>query len=255
MTQYFYPVLATLAVSIISVVGILTLIFSDQQIKKFLIFLVAISAGTMIGGAFLHLLPESLILSTGLTPYLLVIAGFLFFFIVEKFLHWHHSHQNPGCDCDHHHHDKSILSYMTLVADSFHNLIDGLVIAASFAVNPAIGFVTTLAVITHEIPQEISHFGVLLYGGFSKAKALWYNFLSATVSILGAIVGVLISLQTNTFTQILLPITAGGFLYIAASDLIPEINHETSWGRSLASLLFFVVGIGIMYVSKLFLAV
>ena len=140
---------------------------------------------------------------------------------------------------------------MNLIGDGFHNFIDGLVIAAAFAVNINLGVVTTIAVIAHELPQEISDFGVLVYGGFTKKKALIFNFLSAIIAIIGAIVGILLFRSIEGIIPSLLAITAGGFIYIAASDLIPELNRESKIAKSLLAFLFFLLGIGFMFVFKI----
>ncbi len=140
---------------------------------------------------------------------------------------------------------------MNLIGDGFHNFIDGLVIAAAFAVNIHLGIVTTIAVIAHELPQEISDFGVLVYGGFTKAKALLFNFLSAVIAIFGAIIGLFLFSKIENIIPVLLAITAGGFIYIAASDLIPELNRESKAAKSLFAFLFFLLGIGFMFLLKI----
>ncbi|MBD3249438.1 hypothetical protein GF336_05315 [Candidatus Woesearchaeota archaeon] len=153
--------------------------------------------------------------------------------MIEKFLHWHHCHKGK---CDIH-----TFTYMNLIGDGVHNFIDGLIIAASFSVDISFGVITTIAVIAHEIPQEIGDFGVLVYGGFGRLKALAFNFLSAVTAIIGAVIGYLISGSVEGFVPFLLPFAAGGFIYIAASDLVPELHKESDneephsklWGISL----------------------
>ncbi len=245
----FYSVLATVIVSLISVVGVLVYFVSGKKIDKFLLLLVGLSAGTMIGGGLLHLLPEAVESAIGEKAFIYVLVGFSLFFLIERVLHWHHNHHCEG-KCE-----KHTLPYMNIVGDAMHNFIDGLVIAGAFAIDFNIGVVTTAAVIVHEIPQEISDFGVLLYGGFSLKKALLFNFLSAATAIIGAILGVWLSGALDGFSLYLLPITAGGFIYIAASDLIPEINQESKVGKVAVSFLFFILGILLMVASKYFLAV
>jgi zinc and cadmium transporter len=251
MTQFIYPILATLVVSLISVVGILVYYISGKKIQKFLLLLVGLSAGTMLGGGLLHLLPEAVEAGLGQLAYVLVLVGFSLFFVIERALHWHHNHHCEG-HCER---EPKALPYMNIIGDAMHNFIDGLVIASAFSVDARIGLITTAAVIIHEIPQEISDFGVLLFGGFSKSKALFYNFLSATMAIIGAILGVWLSGSIENFSIYLLPITAGGFIYIAASDLIPEINQEHHTGKVIVSFLFFLLGMLLMVASKYFLTI
>ena len=251
-----YIILATVAVSLISLVGVLVLALAKKTLDKILLVLVALAGGGLMGGAFLHLIPEA-IGEIGHEPdqlrnvFLFVIFGFLIFLLIEQYLHWHHHHhlhQHPD------QHEKCCknkpVTYLILVADSAHNFIDGLIIAASFVVNPAVGIVTTIAVALHEIPQEIGDFGVLVYGGFKRGKALLFNFLSAAVAIVGGIVGFFIAEGAENLIVYLLPIAAGGFIYIAASDLVPEIKHGDRGARMAMNFIVFLIGIGLMLLMK-----
>ncbi len=249
MSVVIYTLLATIAVSLCSLVGLVTLSLKDTFLRKTLYLLVGMSAGALMGGAFLHLIAESVEESGPQVASFGVLAGFTLFFIVERMLKWHHCHRNEG-DCEVH-----TFTYMSLLGDSIHNLIDGVIIAAAFVTSVSLGVVTTLAIMAHEIPQEISDFAVLLHGGFTKTKALLANFLTALFAVLGALFGLTISSIQYTFIPYLVPIAAGGFIYIAASDLIPELHREADLKKSLYALIFFLIGIGIMYVLKLFLAV
>ncbi len=240
---------ATIIVSVLSFIGIIALLIKDKLLEKILLLLVGFSAGSLLGGALLHLIPEAIEESTTFNIVIWVLAGFTIFFIIERVFHWHHDHKCKG-KCRKLK-DKTTLSYMNLIGDGFHNFIDGLVIAAAFAVNINLGVVTTIAVIAHELPQEISDFGVLVYGGFTKKKALIFNFLSAIIAIIGAIVGILLFRSIEGIIPSLLAITAGGFIYIAASDLIPELNRESKIAKSLLAFLFFLLGIGFMFVFKI----
>ena len=211
----------------------------------------SLSAGSLFGDAFIHLLPEA-VKENGFTLLvsLSVLGGVLLFFILEKFVHMHH-HDIPSAQKSTHHHAYH-LGVMNLFGDAVHNFIDGLIIAGSFIVSVPVGIATTIAVIFHEIPQEIGDFGVLLYSGMSVKKALWFNFLSALVAIAGAVVGLMIGKSSTTFVQILLPFAVGGFLYIAGSNLIPELHKECGWKESLLHFGAMVLGIVIM-VGLLFL--
>ncbi len=251
-----YIILATLTVSLISFIGVLGLALSKKQLDKVLLILVALAGGGLLGGAFLHLIPEA-IHEIGHEHeqmeliFLLVLAGFLLFLLIEQGLHWHHCHSgdhgNKAC-VDHAH--KKPMSKLILFGDAVHNLIDGLIIAASFMVNPVVGVVTTIAVALHEIPQEIGDFGVLVYGGFKRMKALLFNFFSGLTAVLGGILGYLFAEASESAVLYLLPIAAGGFIYIAASDLVPEIKHGERGGRMILHFSVFVLGIAFMLGMK-----
>lgn len=236
-------IIATLVVSFISFVGVLTLVLREKVLDKLLIYLVALSAGALIGGAFLHLIPEAAEKTEGIQVFVFVILGFALFFLIEKILHWRHCHQG--------HCDVHTFAYMNLVGDFIHNFIDGLIIAASFIVNIPLGITTTIAIALHEIPQEIGDFGVLIYGGFKKMKALMLNFMIALTAVLGGIVGYFISNVDSI--AFLLPFAAGGFIYIAASDLIPELKKEVDTKKSFAGFFMFLVGLSMMYVFEVLL--
>jgi len=227
-------------VSAISLVGIFTLAVKEGVLNKILLGLVGFSAGALMGGAFLHLVPEALEKDSSFNVFSYLIVGFIMFFLLEKLLYWRHCH-NGVCDVH-------IFTYLNLIGDGIHNFIDGLLLAVSFVVSIQLGVVTMLAVILHEIPQELGDFGVLVYGGFGRAKALFYNFLSALTAVLGALIGYYLSSYVENFTLVLVPIAAGGFLYISGSDLIPELHREPEIRKSMLSFLFFLVGIAMMWV-------
>ncbi|MDD2689565.1 MAG: ZIP family metal transporter [Candidatus Omnitrophica bacterium] len=233
---------STLLVSLISLVGIFTLLIKDKLLGKILFILIGFSAGALIGSAFLHILPEAIKKSNSIAVFYYLILGLVLFFLLERYFYWRHCHEGV---CDIH-----AFSYLNLIGDGFHNFIDGMVIAASFTLSIKLGLVTTLAIILHEIPQEIGDFGVLIYGGFSKQKALFYNFISALMAMIGAIAGFFLSDFALGFSNFILPLTAGGFVYIAASDLIPEIHREKNLRRSTAAFIAFLFGIILMALAK-----
>jgi len=238
MDALVYAVLSTFLVSLVSLVGIFTLHLKKEKIQSILLFLVSLSVGALLGDTFIHLLPEAFgSLGINLTTSLLVIGGMLIFFVLEKFLRWRHCHDEK---CREH---LKPVAVMNLVGDFVHNLIDGMLIGASYIVSIPLGIATTLAVLLHEIPQEIGDFGVLVHGGFEPKKALVFNFLSGTAAVLGAIISVWLGSGVSWFSQALIPITAGGFLYIAGSDLIPELHHETNYKKSILQFLFIILGI------------
>ncbi|MCM8757957.1 MAG: ZIP family metal transporter [Candidatus Omnitrophica bacterium] len=231
---------ASIIVSIISFVGVFSLFLKENILKKILLFLIAFAAGGLIGGSFLHLLPEAIEKNTNiLFPFLNVILGFILFFIIEKYFRWRHCHKGKNCDIH-------IFSYLNLIGDGIHNFMDGIIVGLGFFTNIKIGIATTLAVILHEIPQELGDFGVLLYGGFSRIKAVVFNFISALTAILGTILGYIFSENISGFSILLLPLIAGGFIYIASCDLIPELHRQIDIRSSTFSMLFFILGILLM---------
>jgi len=234
---------STILVSLISLVGIVTLGLNDVTLKKIVFLLMGFSAGALIGAAFLHLIPEAVESARGTNVYVWIILGILSFFLLERFLYWRHCH-NGACDVH-------AFTYLNLIGDGFHNLIDGMVIAASYSVNIQTGIITTIAVISHEIPQELGDFGVLIYGGFSKRKALFWNLISGLTAVVGAIIGFYFYKHIAGFTPTLLAFTAGGFIYIAGSDLIPELHREKISARSNLAFLFFIAGLVFMWFATL----
>ncbi len=249
MTQvWFYSLISIFIATLISFIGIFTLSIKTETLKKFLIYLVSFSAGALFGDAFIHLLPE-IVSEAGFTLEisLYLLAGILIFFVLEKFIHWRHCHL-PTTKAHPH-----PFALMNLLGDGIHNFIDGLIIGASYLVSIQIGIVTTAAIILHEIPQEIGDFGVLLYGGFSKSKALLLNFLIALTAVLGVIAALLTSFYIENLTTLLIPLAVGGFIYIAGSDLIPELHkEEATIEKSLFQLTAFISGILIMFALILF---
>ncbi len=234
-----YTLISVTIVSLISLIGVFTLSFDRNKLYKCLIYFVSLSAGTLMGDAFIHLIPDAFKNGDGVWPSLYILAGIFTFFILEKVLHWRHCHKEP---CENHPHP---FSYVILAGDGLHNFIDGMVIAASFIVSIPIGIATTAAVIFHEIPHEIGNFASLLYGGFSTKKAILYNFLSALVAILGAIFVLIISVNFD-LTRFLIPFAAGGFIYIAGTDLIPELHKHNETKKGILQAVAFVIGIGLM---------
>ena len=242
MLQLTYIILTTFAIALIAFIGVFTLAMKEQLLNKILIILVSLSAGALMGGAFLHLLPESIEKSGNANILIFVLVGFVLFFIIEKVLHWRHCHKGK---CDVH-----TFHYMNLIGDSVHNFIDGLIISASFIISIPLGFTTTIAIAAHEIPQEIGDFGVLIYGGFEKKKAIVLNFIVALTVVAGGVVGYFISKSIEQVAVYLLPFAAGGFIYIAATDLVPEIKKELDIKKSMATIFVFICGILIMWLVK-----
>ena len=241
-------VAATFLISFVSFIGALALFLREKILNKILLVFVAFSAGALIGGAFLHLIPEAIheIGVDDMSIFIIfswLLVGFCTFFVLEQLICWHHHHATS-------HPRITPFSYLTLISDGIHNFIDGLVMAASFMVNFHVGISTALAIALHEIPQEIGDFGVLVYGGFDKNKALYLNYISAVTVVIGGIVGFLLHSWIGESMALLLPFAAGNFIYIASADLIPEIRFKHSIVKSLTRFVVFLAGVGLMIIIR-----
>lgn len=231
--------IAVLIVSLISILGIF--IFLKQKIlNKILFFMVSFAAGALLGAAFLDLLPEALESRFNENTPILILVGILSFFVLEKFLHWHHHHTGKK--------EVHAFTYLNIIGDGIHNFLDGVIIAISFLNNTSLGIVATIAIIAHEIPQEISDFAVLLYGGFSKTKALVYNFLTALTALIGALLAYFYSTLIQNSSAYLTAFAVGGFIYIASTDLIPEIHKEKDLKKSFLQFALLVLGILLIWI-------
>lgn len=237
--NFIWALGASIVISLISFVGVVSLLFKKNMLNKILLLLISFSAGALIGGAFLHLIPEAVENNPHSKVYLFVIVGFILFFILEKYLHWRHCHKG---ECAIH-----TFTYINLIGDGVHNFIDGLIIGSAFVVNVSFGITTSFAIIMHEIPQEIGDFGVLVYGGFSKNKALFYNFLSALTAVVGTVIGYALANMSDAFLKLLMPVAAGGFVYIACCDLVPELHKEQDIKKATFSMGVFILGVAFMY--------
>jgi len=240
-TTYIYAFISVIIVSLVSLVGVFSLSFNDEIIKKYVGVFISLAIGALLGDAFIHLIPEALEKFSDKTlASLLIIAGIIIFLIIEKFLHWHHHEDDTEKNHIH------PVGKLVLFTDGFHNLIDGIIIGVSFLVSIPIGIATTLAVVLHEIPQEIGDFAVLIHSGYTKKRALWLNFLSALTAIIGVFIALIFGSVAETFTLWILPIAAGGFIYIAVADLIPELQKTKKIKYSISQILTMFFGILIM---------
>ena len=245
MTTLLWIVGSGIVMSTIALVGSLTLVLREVTLHKLLLLLVALAAGTLLGGAFLHLLPAAVDrLGNHLALYVWMLLGFALFFGFEQFLHWHHCHRVPS--------EHQPLTYLILLADAVHNFIGGLAVAGAFLIDSRVGISAWVAAAAHEIPQELGDFGILIHGGWPKGRALLYNLVSALTFLLGGLIAYSASLTTDV--TFLLPFAAGNFLYIAAADLIPEIKHEASARRQVVHFVAFLVGIILLLVVRLVFA-
>jgi len=233
----FEIIAATVFVSLLSLVGIVLFLFAKKRIEGVLFFLVSFSAGTLLGAAFFDILPEAVEGAAHPEGVLeLAFVGLIFAFAVEKIVHWHHHH--AGSAKEHHH----PLGTLTLVGDGVHNFFDGVAIAAAFMVNVPLGITTTIAIALHEIPQEIGDFGLLLYSGYSPAKALAFNLLSALAAVVGAVAFYFFAASVEGAEAYALALTAGMFIYIASADLMPELHKEKRAYASALQLLLLLAG-------------
>ena len=264
MPAWAAALLSVFALSVASLAGALTLSLGRGRLERVIFLLVAFAVGAMLGGALLHLIPESYErFGGGPETGLLVLAGVLAFFVLEKFLHWRHQHGAPEAlagATGHSHHPAPAagrggaddgaapFALVALAGSVAHNLIDGAIVAAAYLVSIQTGVVTTLAVMLHEIPQEIGNFGVLVYGGYPPRRALLYNFGAGLAGLVGAAVVLTLGTRVDGLADGLLPVTAGAFLYIAGSDLIPELNRRHSYpaSKAVGQLVMMVLGIAVM---------
>lgn len=244
MTNLFWIIFSNLLMSLISFVGLATSFLKEETLKKIIFPLVAFSAGSLLAGAFLHMIPEALEAGGEVTTvFIWVLFGFALFFLFEQFIHWHHCHKMPS---EH----KHPVTYLILFADAIHNFIDGLAIGAAFMADFRLGWVTWVATASHEIPQELGDYGILIHGGWKAKRALLFNFFSGLTAILGGLFAYFLS--TKISVLFLLPFAAGNFIYIASSDLIPEIKMQECLSRNLYHFSFFVLGILFLAFIKLF---
>jgi len=238
---FFYGLLSVLVVSLIAFVGVFTLSLSHRKLEKVLIYMISFAAGGLLGDVFLHILPEiSHNGGFGLKAGYYLLLGIAVSFIMEKIIRWRHCHH---VTCDSHPHPYA---KMNLLGDVVHNFIDGLIIGAAYIVSVPVGLATTVAVVFHEIPQEIGDMGVLLHGGYSRGRALFLNFVTALTAFLGLFFAFGLSSGIEGFAAFLMPFAAGNFIYIAVADLIPEMHKEVGVSRSVKQLISFVFGIALM---------
>jgi len=224
--------------SMIALIGATTMALPESTRERLILPLVAFSAGSLLGGALLHLIPEAVAQNRGgVGVYLWVLAGFASFLAFEQFLHWHHWHSDAP-------EVKSPLSHMMVLGDTVHNFLGGLAVAAAFIVDIRLGITTWLVAAAHEVPQELGKYGVLIHGGWKNSRALAASFLSSLTFLLGGILAYVVSLQFNT--GFLVPFAAGNFLYIAASDLVPEVNRHHHLGVNLIHFASFSAGIALL---------
>lgn len=223
--------------SLLSAIGGFFLFISKDKIDNLVEYLISLSAGTIFGGVFIHLIyrlanPIGYTRETGL----LVMAGIAFSLVLERTVHWHCHNQEV--------HEEPF-SYVLLVGDGVHNVLDGILITTSFLASSSAGIASTVAVAAHKIPKEVGDFGVLLEGGFSREKAIGANILVSIFMFLGAGIVLALSTVTGNIVALLLPLVVGNFIYIAGSDLLPRFKESDT--HIAPHLIMFGIGTAIMY--------
>lgn len=246
-TTYIYALASVLVVSSVSLISVFALSVREAFLRKYIFVFISLAVGALLGDSFIHLIPEALESDIGTTTAsLLIIVGLILFFIMEKFLHWHHHGED---ELESHIHPAGKL---ILFSDGIHNFIDGIILGVSFMVSIPVGLATTVAVILHEIPQEIGDFGVLLHSGYTKGRAIFLNFLSALCAVLGVLVSFILGQSGEAFILWILPLAAGGFIYVAVADLIPEL-HKTKDSYTLIQIIAVIAGVlamvGLLYLE------
>lgn len=258
MTTLLWIFLCTFAIALLSLSGMFFVFLKQHRLSGLLLTLVALSAGVMLGNVAFHLLPETFELAeNGKTDVflsmVLFVLSFVLSFLFERLFIWHHCHSaaHHGNTNTVYHCHSSVKPYARLVlaSDAIHNFLDGLIIAAAFAVSSSLGLMTALTIALHEIPQELGDFAVLVHGGYKKIRALFLNFLSASTVIVGGVVGFFLTFSADATVPILIPLAAGSFFYIAASDLLPELKHEENKAQTLLHMSVFLGGIVLMAIS------
>jgi len=240
-------IIATIIVTLFSLSGILTLSMNEKTLHRVLFFLIAFSAGSILGASLFDLLPEAVELVSENEVFNIIAFGFIFFFFLERFIYWYHGHGHSEEIEDDLGDPPEGFAYLNLLGDGIHNFIDGMVIAASFNASIELGVTTTIAVIFHELPQEMGDYGILIYAGIDKTKALVYNFIAASTVILGGLFASVFLETVESLEGSLVAFSAGAFLYLAASELIPELQKERDLKRSLLQFIIFLLGMAVIY--------
>jgi zinc and cadmium transporter len=243
MTPLNWIIVSGVAMSIISLVGAFTLLLKASTLEKLLLPLVAFAAGSLLGGAFINMLPAARKANVSVeTIGILVLVGFTTFFILEQFLHWRHNHQLPNKR-------KEAMTYLILIGDGLHNFIGGMAIGGIFLIDIRLGIASWLAAALHEVPQELGDFAVLMEGGWSKSSALTFNLLSGLTFLLGGLAAYILSFQTDV--SWLIPFAAGNFIYIGASDLVSKVNQQTTqnFKDRAISLVAFISGVSLLFLA------
>ena len=242
---FWWILLGGVGMSAIALVGSLTLLLSEATLDRIIKPLVAFAAGSLLGGAFLFMLPAAIVDSPGdIGVFLWTLAGFVLFFALEQLLHWHHCHRAEA-DC------RKPITYLILLGDGLHNFLGGLGVAGVFLIDARLGFAAWLAAAAHEVPQELGDFGVLIHGGWNKRTALLLNLASGLTFLLGGMIAYVMSSRIDV--EFLVPFAAGNFIYIGASDLVPEVNKHRNVSTNFLHFGAFVAGIALLWAIRVVL--
>ena len=242
MQVWIYSLSSVVIVSLLSLLGVFTLGIKEKYLHKILVYFVSFSAGALFGDVFIHLIPEVFKNETTIYTSFYFLLGIIISFLIEKIIYWRENHASSilGNKIKH-------FVFMILFGDGVHNFIDGLAIGASFLVSVPVGIATSLAVILHEIPHEIGDFATLIHGGLDKKRAIFYNFVSGLTAVLGTLFALVLSLYVVGINNVLIPFAAANLIYIAGTNLIPELHKETQLKKSAIQIFTFLLGIAIMY--------
>jgi zinc and cadmium transporter len=235
MDVLFWILLAVILDSLLGLIGVFSLFIKEKTLQKILLPLVSFASGALLAGGFYHLFLESVEKIGIFQAINYLLSGFIVFYLMERILRWHHCHE---IKCKVH-----PFSYLILFGDGIHNIIDGIVIAASFLVNISFGIITTILIIAHEVPQELGNFATAVYGGMKKKKAILFTFIAQATCIIGGLLGYYSLSNLQWIISYILPFAAGGFIYISTSDLIPELHKEVETKKSILSFILFLIGI------------
>ena len=238
----FQVLAASLVGSVVALIGGVVLLYKEKWAKKISLFLISFAAGALLGAAFFDLLPEAMEETGKSEMFAAVLAGIMAIFLFEKVLKWHHCHDE---ECD-----AKAVSSAVIFGDAIHNFLDGIAIAAAFLVGVPVGVATTIAVFFHEVPQEIGDFGILLHNNYTKGKVFLYNFLGALTTPLGALIGYFLLAYISPWLGTILAFTAGTFIYISTSDLIPEVRHKEK-GNEFGHVFTIILGIAVVFLVGL----
>lgn len=254
-------------IGLLSLIGLFMISIKERTLDRLLFILIAFATGTILASSLFDLIPESIHHLEELNAegaalnesivFVFIIIGYVIFFILERFIYWFHGHahqkedqlvcydsitEGPDVMVNRGGKIKSF-ALLNLIGDGLHNFLDGVIIMVSFLSGFGNGIVITLAVLFHELPQEVGDFGILLYGGFTKKKALFFNFLSAMVALLGGILGFILSDTVELFNLFFLAFSGGGFLYLASTELMPELIKQKNLKKSIIQALIFIAGL------------
>lgn len=249
MSSVINIIIATFVVSLFSLGGIYALSLKEETLDRILLVLVAFSAGSILGAAYFDLLPEAIELVEESVVFVYITLGFVSFFFLERFIYWYHGHPHEA-DISAEIADRAAtkgFAYLNLIGDGIHNFVDGMVIATSFLIGFSVGLATTVAVIFHELPQEMGDYGILVYSSFKRGRAVFLNFLVALAVVVGGISAVFFIETVEALSGLLIALSAGGFIYLAASELIPELHKEKSFKKSVVQFALFILGITLIW--------